>query len=479
MTPKNEGVLREENKRLKDENKRLIEENEKWKREFEKTKKKLNKTKREFEGTAKDLEETKKEFEDTKKEFEEYKALHVLTVNELRKALNFKGNNHKKSKKLGAPKGHKGYTRHIPERIDYVEKLEPVKCPTCDSELSDTQEIRQRYMTDLEFVMSVKTTRFDIHRKYCSTCGKIVELKPKSVLPRARFGLKLMLFVMYLKLGLRTPSDKIVEFMRDIHGLTMSESEVYCILTQLSKLFGVYYEDLKKLLNTSKVKHTDSTTWWINGKRYAAWVFITAGVVLYEISKRNNHKTPLKIFGAKQKNNILVVDRHSAFRTLAKKRGFILQLCWSHILDDSKDLKKCFGAEGKYVHERLKKIFADAKKFNHKGTKKDVEHLEKRIFLLTCRHYKNHTVKSFVNNLYNRDHKNLFIFVTNPDVDPTNNISERELRKLVIIRNISNGSRSKKGAKNTVTLLSVLQTLRNTKQNLFQQLEKQAIASLG
>src|SRR3989338_6806332 len=243
----------------------------------------------------------RREKEQIKKEFEDYKALHVLTVNELRKALNVKGNNRKKSKKLGAPKGHKGYTRHIPERIDYVEKLEPVKCIICDSELSDTQEIRQRYMTDLEFLMSVKTTRFDIHRKYCSTCGKIVELKPKSVLPRARFGLKLMLFVMYLKLGLRTPSDKIVEFMLDIHGLKMSESEVYCILTQLSKLFGVYYEDLKKLLNTSKVKHTDSTTWWINGKRYAAWVFITAGVVLYEISKRNNHKTPMKIFVAKQK----------------------------------------------------------------------------------------------------------------------------------------------------------------------------------
>src|SRR3989338_3775994 len=93
----------------------------------------------------------RREKEQIEKEFEDYKTLHVLTVNELRKALNVKGNNHKKSKKLGAPKGHKGYSRHIPERIDYVEKLDPVKCPTCDSELSDTQEIRQRYMTDLEF----------------------------------------------------------------------------------------------------------------------------------------------------------------------------------------------------------------------------------------------------------------------------------------------------------------------------------------
>ena len=148
-------------------------------------------------------------------------------------------------------------------------------------------------------------------------------------------------------------------------------------------------------------------------------------------------------------------------------------------MDDSKDLKKCFGDEGKYVHERLKKIYADAEKFNHKGDKKDVERLINRVCFLTLRHYKNHAVRSFVNNLYNRDRNYLFIFVTNPDVDPTNNISERELRKLVVIRKISNGSRSKKGAKNTVTLLTILQTLKNTNKNLFQQLEKQAITSLG
>ena len=474
-----EKALREENKKLKEENAHLRRDKGLIEEKFEKTQRDFEKTKKEFEDTKKEFEDTKKEFEDTKKEFEEYKAAHVLTVNELRKALNIKEDKKNGHKKLGAPKEHKGYTRHIPERIDYVEKLDPEKCPNCDSVLSDTQEMRSRYMTDLQFAMSVKTTRFDIHRKYCAKCKKLVELKPKSVLPRARFGLKLMLFIMYLKLGLRTPSNKIVEFMQDIHGLTMSESEVYCILKQLSKLFGGYYEQLKKILQSSKVKHTDSTTWWINGKRYAAWVFIAAGIVLYEISKRNNHKTPMKIFGPKQKNNILVVDRHSAFRTLAKKRGFTLQLCWSHILDDSKDLKKCFGEEGKYVHERLKKIYANSTAFNHKGTEKNVQQLINRVRFLTLRHYKNHAVRSFVNNLYNRDHKYLFIFVTNPDVDPTNNISERELRKLVVIRNISNGSRSKKGAKNTATLLSVLQTLRNNKQNLFQQLEKQAIASLG
>lgn len=442
MTSNDGEILGRENKKLKEENERLREELKK-----------------------------------TKKEFEEYKAKHALTVTQLRKALNIREDKKKRRARLGARKGHKGYTRHIPERIDYIRTLEPDKCPHCHGKLSETQEIRSRYVSELRIPFSIKTTRYDIHRKYCPKCGKLVEIKPKDALPRARFGLNLMLFIMYLKLGLRLPSNMIVQYMEEIHGLAISDGEIYCILKQLSKLFGNHYEELKKILQLSRVKHTDTTSWRINAKNYSAWVFITAGVILYKITKRNNHQTAIKILGKKQKDNILIVDRLSVFRTLAQKAGFILQLCWAHILDDSKNLKKSFGEEGKQVHKKLKKIYADAKKLDHNGTQKDVEHLKRRIFNLTQRHYKNHTIWRFVENLYHRDKENLFLFVTNPNVNPTNCISERALRKLVIMRKISNGSRSLQGAKNTATLLTIIQTLRNNRQNLFQQLQKLAIAS--
>ena len=73
-----------------------------------------------------------------------------------------------------------------------------------------------------------------------------------------------------------------------------------------------------------------------------------------------------------------------------------------------------------------------------------------------------------MNNLYYRDGNDLFRFVTDPEIDPTNNISERGLRALVIIRKISNGSRSTRGANATAMLLSVIQTLRFKKENVLQ-----------
>ena len=214
------------------------------------------------------------------------------------------------------------------------------------------------------------------------------------------------------------------------------------------------------------MKHTDSTSWPIAGKNYFAWVFIACGLVLYNTLKHNNSRVPLTVFGKKQKGMTLVIDRHSALRALAEKAGFLLQLCWSHILDDSKQLSKNFGAEGRYVHKKLKEIYALAKGMNHKGTPEIVEQLKGEIFQLTQRHYRHLTVWKFIKNLYYRDVENLFRFVTDPDVDPTNNISERELRALVIIRKISFGSGSARGANATAMLLSIMQTLRLNKKNV-------------
>ena len=149
----------------------------------------------------------------------------------------------------------------------------------------------------------------------------------------------------------------------------------------------------------------------------------------------------------------------------------MLQLCLTHIIDDSKKLAQNFSSEGRYIHKKLKEIFEFANDLKHKGTIEQVEQLKAMIFMLTQRHYKHITLRRFVNNLYYRDIENLFIFVTDPEVDPTNNISERELRALVIIRKISNGSRSARGANTTAMLLSVIQTLRFNNKNILQGLQ--------
>ena len=432
--------------------------------------KKLKKRIEELEEENKKLKQEKKQIE---KEFEEFKANHQQTVSKLKEALKIKANKKEEPKPAGAKKGHKPYTRRIPERIDIIKSLNPNSCPHCKTKLGETQEVRSRCVTDIKLIGKVRNIQYDIHRKYCRKCKKIVEPEVPNVLPHARFGLNLMLLIMYLRLGLRLPGNKVCEFLFTMYNLTISEGEIVHVLKQLVVAFGDYYQYLEELIKKAKVKHSDTTSWRINGKNYHAWVFVAAGVVLYKIRKRNNHKVALALFGKKsQKGNFLVVDRHSAFRTLAEKAGFLLQVCWSHLLRNSKDLAKNFGADGKYIHRKLKEIYEIATSLKHRGLPEQVEALKAEIFLLTKRHYKSTTVRRFVNTLWKRDVESLFRFVTNPDIDSTNNISERELRHLVLIRKISNGSRSTRGANASAILVSITQTLRMNGKNILEGLKE-------
>ena len=429
------------------------------------TEKQLKKRIKELEKKIEQILEEKKKIE---KEFDEFKLKHAGTVENLKKAMHIKPNLTKSSLKRGAQHGHKGYSRKIPKRIDYIIPLNPKQCPECKKQLpEEDQEVRQRYVTDIRLAIKVIHTQYNIHRKYCKGCKKLVESQVLNALPHARFGLSLMLFVMYLRYGQRLPVNKVREFLQTICDLTISEGEIIHMSNQLAKAFGNQYKMLELLLKLCKVKHSDTTSWRVNGKNYTAWVFITLGAVLYKITRKGTADVPLKLLGKKQQGHILVVDRHSVFRSLAEKAGYTLQFCWPHILQDSKELKRDFGGEGGYVLRKLKLIFADAVSLKHQGTEGQVQKLKERVEKLLTRRYQHKTVWKFVKNLVKRDLENLFIFVTHPDVDSTNNISERALRALVIIRKISNGSRSEQGAETTATLLSVIQTLRMQKKNIF------------
>lgn len=465
--------------KLHEDNERLNKEISKLNEDINKLNEKIGKLEDENKNVwleKKRIDKEKRKIEKDKarieKEFEEFKAKHAITVTHLTKALRIKPDSHKASNVGGVPRGHKGYTRRIPARIDVIKPHNIWQCPHCHGKLSGTQEIRSRYTTDIALTSKVINTRHDIHRKYCAKCKRMVEPTVPNVLPNARFGLNIMLLVMYLKLGLRLPRSKICDFFSTLYSLEISEGEITHMLRQLVIAFGDYYTYLEKIVKFARVKHTDSTSWRINGKNYFAWVFIACGRVLYKIRKRNNAKSPLTVFGTRQHGNTLVIDRHSALRSLAKKAGFILQFCWSHITDDSKKLAENFGAEARFVHRKLKEIYAIAKSLDHKGTPEHVEQFKGEIFQLTLRHYRHSTVRRFVNNLYYRDIDSLFIFVTDPSVDPTNNISERELRHLVLIKKISFGSKSQRGAKTTALLLSIVQTLRLQKRNVLKGLHE-------
>ena len=363
-----------------------------------------------------------------------------------------------KPKPSGQKEGHVGYSRHVPERIDYVKEHNPDKCPNCNGGLSGIQDIRERVITDAE--IKIVNTKHIIYRKYCSHCGKIVEEPINDALPNARFSLKLMLLIMFMKLGIRIPSNKIIEFL-GILGLEISDGEIYNILTRLKDSFGDYYETLVKKMQEALTKHIDETGWRINGKNNWLWIFINKEVALYVVEKQRSSEVPVKVLG-NQKDKIVTTDRHSAYNVLVEKTGCLQQVCWTHLLRNSKDLAKHHD-EAKYIHKRMKYIYKKAKE--GKTSKIKLLHW---IDLFTIRAYTSKEVFRFIKSICRTHREDLFRFVDNPEINPSNNLAEQGLRPAVVIRKVSGGSRSENGADTTAKLLSVMQTMKMQEGNIIE-----------
>jgi|WetSurMetagenome_2_1015567.scaffolds.fasta_scaffold165525_2 transposase len=353
-------------------------------------------------------------------------------------------------KTSGQKEGHIGYSRHIPERIDEVKEHKLDICPICKEPVSDTQEIRERIIEDIE-QPKTKNTKHLIHRCYCKNCNKIVEPEIDEALPNARFGLRLMMLVLILKLDCRIPSNKVTSLLSSVFGIKISDGEIYNILKQLSEAFGDYYSELEKRIKEALIKNIDETSWRINGKNYWLWIFINEEVALYVIRKRRNSKVPIEILG-NQEGKTIISDRYSAYNELAKESGCKQQICWAHLLRNSKDLAEHY-SEAKYIHKRMKYIHRKAKK-----DKTPKEELLNWIDLIASRKYRSTEVYKFVKSVCRNHREDLFRFVDNPEIESTNNRAEQGIRTGVVIRKISGGSRSKNGAEITSRLLSVLQT---------------------
>lgn len=403
------------------------------------------------------LKEVEEDFEEHKKEYEEHKKECAL-INKRTPAFVKEDVTYKARRKLGAPAGHKGYWRKIPERIDFIKQLPILACPCCGGKLSDVQEVRERYIEDLPPIPQPIATKYLIERRYCVQCKKLVEADVPEALPGARIGLRAMLLIAFLKIRMALPEDKVVELLRNAHSFNISPAEVVCALDQIRRAFGSHYAEIERKIREAPVKGCDETGWRLGGVSHWVWCMVNDEVAWYKVHRRRSYKVVKPVL-QDQTGKIIVHDRLPTYNILAEETGCAQQVCWAHILRDSKKLAKHYD-EAATVHRRLKSIFRKAKSLAPHGTVQDVERLLARIDRFGELRFEHKSIRTFRNSISKKHRGNLFHFVTNPAVPSTNNGTERAIRKAVIIRKISNGSRSEKGARILEILLSVIETLR-------------------
>lgn len=240
-------------------------------------------------------------------------------------------------------------------------------------------------------------------------------------------------------------------------GLTISEGEVSNICNLIAQALGPYYDELVEEVKNAQARYMDETSWNEQGKTIWMWKFVINGVTLYKIAQSRGHEVPLEVLGTNP-SGVDIHDRFGAYNVLAQKTGNRpQQLCWFHLLGDTKELAEMCGDEGKQIHNSMKTILQRANEFDHKATESDVQSLINELESTLNREFVSLKCNKFARKILKQREK-LFTFTTNPEVEGTNNKAERAVRPYVVMRKISGGTKSPRGTRNIEVLASAIQT---------------------
>jgi transposase len=373
-------------------------------------------------------------------------------------------------KKPGGQPGHIGHKRKLysPEEVSKTIDVKPEVCPKCAamSFLPISVEIRQ--VVDLPEI-SPEVTQYNIYTCKCECCWKHVRGDvPKEA--EHGFGPRLMGFVTMLTGEGHLTKRKICSIAAHL-GLRISLGALCNIHRLAATLLLPEYEKIKKSVLEQDSLNADESGWRLRDKRYWIWIGATPKATFFQIDPSRSQQAYARIFG--NYGGALNTDRHGAYN----EHEGVKQSCLAHIdrhFEKMHERPGIDGTCGKLLEEQFDAVFGLWNQFKEGEFPRAIlqekadELIENiRVILkFTANEAKNSKSIALAHDLLNR-FSTLWTFLSIEDVEPTNNLAERGLRPIVILRKLSGGSQSEWGISFTERLMTVVCTLRQKAENVF------------
>lgn len=288
---------------------------------------------------------------------------------------------------------------------------------------------------------------------------------------RSEYGIEIILILAFLHYFIGVSIDKARAIMQFFLGLDLSKSQADSLLSQLAADWDEQYDTITELIALSLIVYIDETGWKVGKRSCYTWVFSTALHVLFSCGVGRSKTEAEKVLGPLFAG-IGVTDDYSAYKKLFTQH----QLCWAHLLRKAIKLALQHPDEKQYATflDELFSIYQEAVHYQKDGRlsigrAQKVLDLQEKIRSLCTRHGETIDENAIPDHeatfirLQNELVDNvdcLFVFVEHPQVEPTNNRSERNVRCEAEIRKGGRTSKSDAGAKRRSIIMTVLMSLR-------------------
>ncbi len=396
---------------------------------------------------------------------------------------NTRGNEQKKERMSRAGKARLPF---LPERIDRHIQCLQEQCPYCGSnaiQLSNqSAEILQQ--AELPEVKAI-VTEYQLLKYQCHTCGKHSAATLPEGTPDSAFGPKLMGLIATLTGVFHLAKREAVQLIKELYDVDMGVGSIPNIEERVAKALDPIYQRIHHfVIESDHCKHFDETGWRDQGKRHFVWLASCEGAAFYRIDRERSREAFQRLVGKDPKDLAAVTDRYGVYNQLGKRH----QYCFAHLIREFKKYAERDGPDkeiGEALAEELKKAchihgeYREGKIVLGQRNKR-LGHLKRAVTIWLEDGIANGSEELYglSEKLLENFHK-MWAFMKESAMEPTNNLAERDLRKLVIWRKKSYGTRSERGKRFVERITTVAQTLKKQGKSILSAIQEFVIHFYG
>lgn len=355
----------------------------------------------------------------------------------------------RKKRKQGAQKGHKRNLRPAfePEQIDEIVKTALDKCPSCGGVLTPTDKPAKVHQ-QIELALNpFRVTEYRQKCYWCEHCGTYHYAPlPEETIP-GLFGPKMKTLTAWMKGCGHLSFTTLRRFISAMFHIDVSTGYLAKIVCEVSDSMKLPYDELTTAIQNEEHVHLDETGSKENGKKRWIWAGRATTFTVFKVDPSRGSEVLTELLG-KEFSGIISCDFFGAYKKFAKMAPCQLQFCWAHIIREFRFLAENENRKvanyGKRIVRKIQEMFS-------------MIHLRDSMTEMKWKRRMNIQKKKLLKSLQwgvpdDKDASNLvkrlqkyeeeyFRFIHHP-IPPTNNPAEQTIRKVVLDRKVTQGTRS-------------------------------------
>jgi transposase len=290
-----------------------------------------------------------------------------------------------------------------------------------------------------------------------------------SGVPTGQAGPRLIAFSGLLMACFRQSKRRAAQFLGMILNQPASSGWMVALQNRAAEAVAPAYDELAGQLAAQPALHIDESPTKEGSDKAWVWTFVAEAFTFFACRTSRAAEVATQLLGAAFAG-VVHCDRARMYWTFDR-----LQWCWAHLKRDFQALidspcptKRRLGWD---LMRPTKEMFVLWQKvrdgtLTRRHFQQQMQPIRAQVESLLLRGYFNARVRGFCTELYDYRER-LWLFVDVEGIEPTNNAAEQALRHAVIWRKLSFGTQSASGSRFVERMLTVIETCRRQKRNVY------------